>query len=307
MKKLTIDLQKLVGSRFWVGLVISLSRGIPAWAGYRIADLAARVIAANKNSHMGQAVRANQWMVSGGRLSRAELNRRVYQIFRTNVRCLYDYYHNMDRPEVVRGMVDFDPDFVEVLQKIESGDHPAIFLMPHLSNYDLAGRALALYGLKFQVLSYPQPPEGYQLANQLRQEGGMEVTPMSVQAVQQARNRLRAGGVVLTGVDRPLGNSRYFPRFFGRPAHVPVAYIQLALQVRVPVFVVSCIQTGGGKYKIVCSPELVLQPSDDREEELLRNAELVLAEVEKLIRAYPIQWAMFYPVWPEALEEIRRL
>ncbi len=304
MRMSKINLQKLVGSRYGVGFAIWLSRAVPPWLGYKIAVLAARIIVSSKKSEMGRAVRANQWMASGKRLSGRELEKQTYQVFRTNVYCLYDYYHNLDRPQAVRDMVDFDPSFKAILTQIESGNSPAMFLMPHLSNYDLAGRALALYGLKFQVLSYPQPPSGYQLANQLRQEGGMEVTPMSIQAVQQARQRLRAGGVVLTGVDRPLSDSRYFPAFFGQPAHLPVAHVQLALQVDVPVYVVACIQTSLAHYKIVASPKLTLQHYPDRETGLVKNAEIILAEVEKLVRAYPTQWAMFYPVWPEVLPKI---
>ena len=301
MKTVKINLQKLVSSRYGVGLAITLSQALPPWLGYRIGDLAARIIVGNKRSEMGRAVRANQWMISAETLNGPALEKRTHQVFRINTHCLYDYYHNLKRPQVVRDMVSFDPNFKDVLTQVETGHSPALFLMPHLSNYDLAGRALALYGLNFQVLSYPQPPSGYQLANQIRQEGGMEVTPMSIQAVQQARQRLRAGGVVLTGVDRPLGDTRYFPRFFGKPAHLPVAHVQLALQVDVPVYVVACVQIGPARYKIVASPRLIMQHLADRVTTLIQNAETILAEVEKLVRAYPTQWAMFYPVWPEAL------
>ena len=127
---------------------------------------------------------------------------------------------------------------------------------------------------------------------------------MSLSAVQQARARLKQGGLVLTGLDRPLEDTRYFPRFFNRPAHVPVGYIQLALQAKVPVYVVACVQVSPGKYKIVARPAVHMQTLPDRKQELEQNAEAVLNEAAILIDTHRKQWAMFYPVWPEALAEM---
>lgn len=304
MKLPRINLQKLVGNRFAVGFAVWLCQTLPPSLAYPLASLIARIITLNKKSEMARAVRANQWVVSGERMSKKELNRLVYATFRTNIGCLYDYYHNLNHPERVTDMVKMDESFTALFP--EGFAHPpaALFVMPHLSNFDLAGRALALSGLKFQVLSYPQPPSGYQFANQLRAIEGMEVTPMSLSAVQQARARLKQGGLVLTGLDRPLEDTRYFPRFFNRPAHVPVGYIQLALQAKVPVYVVACVQVSPGKYKIVARPAVHMQTLPDRKQELEQNAEAVLNEAAILIDAHRKQWAMFYPVWPEALAEM---
>lgn len=304
MKIFRISLQKLVGSRYAVGFAIWLCKVLPTWFAYPLGSLIARIITLNRKSEMARAVRANQWVVSGYTRSKKELNRIVFETFRTNIGCLYDYYHNIGDAQKVREMVTFDASFTALFPQGLEQTFPALFVMPHLSNFDLAGRALALAGLKFQVLSYPQPPSGYQLANQIRAVEGMEVTPMSLNAVRQARARLHAGGIVLTGVDRPLEDTHYFPRFFNRPAHVPVGYIQLALQTRVPVYVVACIQVKPGKYSVVARPVVYMQPDPDRTNELEKNAEAVLREAEALISAYPKQWAMFYSVWPEVQAEM---
>lgn len=299
-----INLQQLTNSRFAVWLALGLSKHTPRWLGYRIADLAAALAASRQRSALVRAVRANQWVISGGTLRGETLQRCVGEILRLHLRGLYDFYHNLDRPQEVLRRVDFHPYFAEVFEKVKSGRYPALFLSPHTSSFDLAGRALALRGLDFQVLSYPQPPSGYQLQNRIRTQVGIEVTPMSISAVQKARQRLRAGGVALTGLDRPLADARLRPRFFGRPAPLPVAYVHLALQTGVPMYVVACISPKPGYYQLVCSPPIQPQPYPDRDEELLCNAEAVLAEAEKIIAAYPQQWAMFYPVWPETLDEV---
>lgn len=42
----------------------------------------------------------------------------------------------------------------------------------------------------------------------------------------------------------------------------------------------------------------------DRESDIVENAEKVLSFAEKFIRKYPDQWSMFYPIWPDAREEM---
>ncbi|MCY0726124.1 hypothetical protein OVW19_30760, partial [Klebsiella pneumoniae] len=68
---------------------------------------------------------------------------------------------------------------------------------PHITNFDMVGRALALRGMNMQILSYPQPPGGYSFQNQLRELPGVRVTPMSIQALRKASETLRAGHTVL--------------------------------------------------------------------------------------------------------------
>lgn len=294
-----INLQTLANSRFGVWLALAISKHTPPWLGYRIADLGAAITAARRSSPLVRALRANQWVISGGGLSEKEIRRAVYEVLHQHTHGLYDFYHNLERPQEVLRRTDFDPSFAGLFEQVKSGQYPALFLTPHTSNFDLAGRSLALRGLNFQVLSFPRPPSGYQLQNRIRMEVGIEVTPMSIEATQKAKQRLRSGGVVLTGLDRPLADARLRPRFFGRPAPLPVAYVHLALQCEVPMFVVACVSPRPHFYRLVCSPPIWPQPHPDRDTELLTNAEAVLAEAEKIIRAYPRQWVMFYPVWPD--------
>ena len=42
---------------------------------------------------------------------------------------------------------------------------------------------------------------------------------------------------------------------------------------------------------------------EDRDEELIVNAEAVLKVAEGYLKKAPEQWAMFYPVWPQVLNE----
>ena len=52
-----------------------------------------------------------------------------------------------------------------------------------------------------------------------------------------------------------------------------------------------------GKYKILVSEPIAMKRKQNREEELVYNAEQVLEQVASHIRHAPYQWAMYYPVW----------
>ncbi len=298
-----ISLQSLTTSRFGVAFALAVARYTPRWLGRWITRTLARVVISRRNSEMMRALRANQWVARGCQLDGRELDQAVKRVVLGHTRCLYDFYRNLDRPQEVLRLVQFSADFQALFDRLLAGEHSALLVAPHMSNFDLAGRALALRGLKFQILTWPETPGGYQWQNRIRSESGMETTPMSIGAVQKAKERLRRGGVVITGFDRPLEQTRYKPCFFGRPAPLPTAYVHLALHTGTPIYVVACTTLPDQSYEMVCRPAVQPQPYADRDMELVSNAEQVLGQAEVLIRRHVDQWAMFYPVWPEALEE----
>jgi KDO2-lipid IV(A) lauroyltransferase len=177
-------------------------------------------------------------------------------------------------------------------------------LAPHLSNFDFAGRAMALNGYKVQILSYPQPSANYQWQNRLREDIGLNITPMSMESMHLAKTHLRDGGIVITGLERPLDKTNYYPHFFGYPAPVPVSYVRMGLQTQAAIIMVACIGTPEGNYKLECSDPVFMKPYDNATDEIEKNAESVLKLAEPYIRTYHTQWAMTYPVWPSALEKM---
>lgn len=304
MTRSKINLQTLANSTFGIKAALAIGRGLPFWLGRPLARLAAEIIGRQKNSGIVRALRTNLWVANGCKLSGGELDQLVLVTWRKHTRSLWEFYHNMDRPKKVLEMVDFSPEFQVMFDQAKTDQQPRLFVTVHTSNFELAGRALALRGLEFQILSYPQPPGGYQIQNEIRQESGIEMTPMSVEAFQRARERLRNGGTVLTGVDRPLESSRHMVQFFGRPSPLPVAYVQLALQTKAPIIVVACVSLPDNRYELICAPPVHVQPHPDRDTELVGNAEVILKHAEDIIRPRTSDWCMFYPIWPELTHEV---
>jgi KDO2-lipid IV(A) lauroyltransferase len=277
---------------------------MPKVLGYQIAKYAAWRIARNKHSDMVRAVRANQWVVRGEKLTAAEIDEATKDVFQSTTHCLFDFFHNLRRPKVVRELIHFTPAFEKMFQERLDNKFGALFVSPHIGPFDLTGYSLALRGLKVQILSTPEVTSGYAWQNQMRRKQGMDITPVSVSALQAARIRLQNSGTVLTGLDRPIPNTTHTPLFFGRPAPVPVFYVRLALKTNVPIYVVCAYTDAQGVYMLDTSEPIRMKPFPDAEEEILRNAEAVLKIGEEFIKKYSSQWAMFYPVWPDVMDKI---
>ncbi len=163
---------------------------------------------------------------------------------------MYDLYHHIHRLDKIKAKVSFSPQLVELLKTHANSQRGMLILIPHLSNFDLAGAALALGGVKFSTLSYPQPPSGYRKQNKFRLDMGIEVLPISLSNLTIAGERLKSGKIVITGIDRPMEKSNYIPRFFNHCAMLPVTPIRLALKQQALVSVCACISQKDGKYVI---------------------------------------------------------
>jgi len=299
-----MSLQSFINGRFGIGLILALGKIIPSSIGYPLAEKISVLLSAQKDSDLVKAARANQWIISKRSLTSEELDIQTRETFRQTSRWLFDFYHNINNYETILDRVTLSPKLIKFLTERLGGDEGTIMVAPHLSNFDFGGRALVLHGFDVQVLSYPQPHGGYQWQNKLRKDVGMNVTPMSTESMRAAKARLRNGGGVVTGMDRPLDRSNYNPRFFGFPAAVPTSYVRMALQTNSAVVVIACIGLPEENYRVECSDLIYMKPDDDPVKEIEKNAEKVLREAERFICAYPSQWAMFYPVWPFALEEM---
>lgn len=300
-----LDPQAIINSRLGVGLALGMARSLPPWAGYRIAQLAADAVARQKSWRLVQAVRANQWVVNGGNLTETELNGAVRETFRNTAHCIYDLYHYIHDRNQLLDMIAFDATGLEIIQRSRMKDSGLIIVGIHSSGFDVVMQGASLRGMDALVITLPQLNPGYQWQTEMRERVGMEIQPASVAALHEAVRRLRNGGTVLTGLDRPIQGLKHRPKFFGREASLPVHYIQLALKAHVPVRVATAFLCPDGSYTFSISDPIVMLPNPDRDEEIVVNAERVLKVAESMICRCPHQWSMFYPVWENALEEVR--
>ena len=287
---------------FGLQFVLSIIRLLPPAIGYRLTEQLGRIIAHNRKSPMVQAVRTNQWVISGCRASVEEINHLTEDVFINRGRSLYDYYRYFQDRVGTDKKVVLDDSFIRVIEHSQRRDKAQLLLMAHYANYDLAAAAAANHGLIMQVLSFPNPGRDYRRQNKFRNVHGIEVTPISISSLRKAMQNLNNGGTVFTGVDRPYGDSSLQPLFFRRPSAVPTGYIRLATKTGVPIQVILVSATLEGKYILAASKPIPIIRDQDPIREQLINISRVLTVIEDQIKSNPVHWAMFYPVWPDLMQ-----
>mgnify|MGYP001087871538 FL=1 len=296
-------IRNLIVGPLAIQAVVLLGRLLPRASGLKLANFIGKRLGENEKSPMVQAIRANQWVLHNGKLSPEELDQLPIDVFQSAARCLFDYFHFLSRPDKLQSIVAFSSEAQNIISRIQQ-HQPSVIVAPHLSNFDLMGYALALKGLDVQVLSFPNPNASYRLQNRIRKRVGINVTPMTLSAFRQARERLRVGGSILTGLDRPLEGAhqeKYRPIFFGHECNLPVAYVRMAREANAPVIVMAAASQPDQTYRLIGSELIWMESHPDLKTEILNNANRVHSEAEILIRNHPRQWAMFYPIWPQFL------
>jgi phosphatidylinositol dimannoside acyltransferase len=301
---MAFDIQQVINSRMGISMISAIAGLMPVQLGYYLADLASARIVANPNSRLFRAVRANQWVINGERPDKVELDHAVQEAFRSSAHSIFNLYHYKLDPGTLERLVVFDATAQQLTRRPEFDQRGLMLVALHLGDWDLALRALSFHGLRPIMLTIPDPQGSQRVEYELRRRTGMNLIPTSVGSLRHALKYLSQGGLVLTGIDRPIPEPRLRPQFFGRPADLPVHHVFLAAKARVPVMVMVTIRLPDGKNHIYTSDPVEMESHPDADTELLYNAGKVLRISEDFIRQAPSQWSISLPVWPEALNQM---
>lgn len=288
-----VSLESFANSKVGIGTALGISRAMPPSVARPFVRFVTRRLTADPSRSLVRSSRLNQWMVSGRSLAGEALDEAVRENLEMAGRFLYDLYHMRDGSGAILQRVHAD----ETFQRLARDDYGrgCIYAACHTGNFDLVGQALGHAGLSAQVLSVADPNGGYRMQNEQRERAGFEVTPVSIQSLKRATRRLEEGGVVITGLDRPLPEAPpdARPFFFGERAALPLMHVRLAMRTGASIIVIAPLLRLDGLYAIRASGHIEMEGADQ-----LANAERVLAVAEEFIGAAPSQWIMPHDVWP---------
>lgn len=306
-----MDFRALANSSFGVELATTLPRLLPPVIGRAIGAALADLAASRRHSVLVRTIRANQSIARGGQPTPAELDQIVRRVLRHRTRCVFDLYHNFYRPADLARLAPLTPQAERILDQYcrpqgaqGKGRSGVVIAVPHLSNYDLVMLVHAGRGLRAQTLVHPNPAPGYQRHYRLWASRGLEIIPSTPEAFRQVVAHLKAGGIVLAAIDRPVSSKTHMLSFFGRPSPLPVGHIRLALEAEVPVVPMAAQMLPDGTYVPKISDPIAMVRLPDYHETVRFNAEAVLSVVEQFVSQAPDQWLMFYPIWPDMQDAI---
>lgn len=307
----------ILGSPPGILLGVIIARLMPPRIGYWLARVIASAMA-RRRSFMFINARANLSRVVP-EATDEELDDLARRAIAHAGRTYYDMFR-LSAEDYQRGRVPLNiriREWVAVRQALSDG-RGTVLVGPHMSNFDLAAQWIASQGFDIQALSLPSPSTGARVVNALRRRRGIVMTPLSVSALRAAIKRLRAGGLVMTGADRPVSMMDELVPFFGAPARLPTGHVRLALQTQARIVVACCIMEKNGQtatgdasgvccYRIQFAPPIEMEAASDQESaarisdaNIRHNVRRVLEIIEDMIRQAPDQWLMFVPVWENA-------
>ena len=298
---MSIDIQKFLDFPLTVQLATFLGRVIPPGIGSPLSEILGAWMATRRDSMLARAVRVNQWIARGA-TSKHDWDLAVQETLKQNGRDLYTLYRNLDHPENLQDKILMDRTVLEILNRPKFAPCGLIVAGLHLSIFDLVLQHFFQQGFQAVVLTLPNPQGGRRVEYERRKKTGVNILPTSLNGLRHAIKYLQDGGTVITGIDRPISESKYHPRFFGYSAALPTHQISLALQTRVPIVVMAVIQLSDGNYHLMSSKPIEMEQYADRREAIIGNAERVLKQAEAFIRMAPEQWNVPLPVWPELLD-----
>ena len=300
-----MNFQTFFSSKIGIKLAIWLSRTLSPQQAEMIIKRVVYLISLKRNAPLIRSIRANQSVIRNIDFDSPVLDDVVYQVLFRAARGYYDLYRTLTKePEMIKEKISFRPELSSLLTQAAAKKRAVVISIIHTSNFDLAAAAFVGSGLDIQMLTYANPTDGHQLQNTFRKSDGYVVTPTSKPALKMALKRLQAGGMILTGIDRPLPvraqNSKQVT-FFGRPTSLPTGHIRLAMSSNALLVFLYTERTGEGEYLIEMHPPMELILTGNRQKDIRTNAEKLLAIAEEKIRAKPEEWMIFNPVWPQVL------
>ena len=288
-------------------LAMSLSRYTPERLGHHLSWRVASIISQFKPA-VYRVVQSNLGPVLGTIESSSVLDQMARQVIYVAIRGYFDLFREQAASaeeastsiEEMAALVDLPDETRGIARAAWERGEGTVLVFPHLGNFDLGGHAIMPLLPEMQLFTLPDPPPGFQLLNSSRQRGGVNVTPLSTNALRDAIKLLRRGGVVSIAADRPVSELDEPFSFFGRPARVPSGHVRLALRTGASVVIGYCVLSPETqRYVMRLEPPMEMIRTGNRQEDLQLNMRRVLDALEGIIRAWPEQWQMFVPVWPE--------
>lgn len=232
-------------------------------------------------------------------LNLLQMQRRVNDAFQSYLRYYLETFRipSLSASEIDAGFSTEGYTYIEDALKLGSG---AILAMPHVGGWEWAGRWLAQRGLQVSaVVEVLESTEAYETFLSLRRGLGVNVIPLDEHAGVAVQDALRANHVVVLMSDRDIQRNGVQVEFFGERTTVPAGPAFFSLRVGAPIIPAAAYFTRrvDGHHAVV-RPPIAFERTGTLRDDMQRLSQLMVAELETLIRRAPEQWHLFSPNWP---------
>jgi KDO2-lipid IV(A) lauroyltransferase len=196
----------------------------------------------------------------------------------------------------------FIADGAEHIGQAIAGGRGCIVALPHMGNWDAAGKWVAGHWKIVAVAEVLRPKRMYDLFLDHRRSLGMEIVPLTENrsAGIQLAQMLADNYVVALVADRDMGGRGVPCTMFGRVRRLPPGPALLSLSTGAPLLSCPTYTTDDGWITRI-SPPLEIDRTGEMRRDVAALTRVLAADWERAIAAKPTDWHMFQPAWDFSL------
>jgi KDO2-lipid IV(A) lauroyltransferase len=174
-----------------------------------------------------------------------------------------------------------------------------ICVLPHMGNWDVAGRVLAINGYPLAAVAEElRPARLSELFLRHREDLGMRIIPLSKNGHvgQQLKQLLAENWIVALVADRDLTGRGVEVEMFGASRKVPAGPALLSLTADAPMFVCPVYTLPRGWIVEIGEP-VEAPKTGNTKADVTALSHAMAARFERVIAARPPDWHLFQPGW----------
>lgn len=210
----------------------------------------------------------------------------------------------LDRFAVFAGKKDaFEVEIIgnEHYERLSNGEKGFIMAGSHVGNFEIGGYLLNSAKKKINALIYAgETAEMQKNRSKILNNNNINLIPVlgDMSHLFAVNTALQNGEIVSMPCDRNHGSAKSVECDFLRgKADFPVGAFALATSFEVEILAVFVMKVSAKKYKIFVKPILENRKSENRKSQTANLVKSYAAELENIVKQYPLQWFNFYEFW----------
>jgi len=287
----------IYGAAAW-RLGLALGRWLPRRVSYGIALLSAEAYGLLCPQRCEVVALNLQPVLSGDKAEAARMARRLFRQFAFKLVDLWRYESGVRETDWKTSPEDW-----RVFDRAQQRGRGVLVVAPHLGNWELGGPLMAQHGVKFVILTQPEPGRGLtELRSAARARWGIETIVVGDDgfAFIEIIKRLQAGETVALLLDRPPGRNAAEIELFGRPFRASLAAAELARASGCALIGVTIVRTNQS-YRVEVLPEFAYERRSLGTRAARRElTQHIMRAFEPKIREHPDQWFHFVAIWSKS-------
>jgi KDO2-lipid IV(A) lauroyltransferase len=279
-------------------LMVATCPLLPTRSGRRVFEAAGRLLFRIAPG-MRATVTANQAQVLGRPAADPLVQASAREAFARYARYWFDTFHVLGWPDD-RVVGSFRFDSLELVEKGLAEGKGVVIGLPHMGNWDVGGRAMAIRLAPIvSVAEHLEPEELFELFLEHRRRLGIDIVDLASDHVgRQLTHQLERNRVVALVADRDLTGGGLEVQMFGRARRMPIGPAMLSVSSGAPLLAATIQSTPGG-WSLAFS-EVSVERTGKRKDDTVALTRALASAFERGIASSPPDWHLFQPGWDDA-------